>query len=511
MKKLILLTLFSLCIMCINSIEPGIKLGINPERLLIPLSKQKLSINTTQETGATHIDFIGWLNAELSKPNFTFTPLEQKNFNFDFSNKNKIGLSLKNVSSLVDFNYLFQSGFYNIESKGNLTIKDVDATIKLDFTQAESLISKNKIAPLINLNNITLEKVNVTGLNFSHAGGLENATISIFGLLDDTLDSMILKAVPGLITNITEPLNAFINNTLTNLPLEYSMKIPQADSNISIDYSATGSPYIVGRVLQVGLVGGIHPTDNKIISDNKLMVPDVTSTSDKDVKIHLGQYVTDSLFDSLYVMLPGYTIKDEQIKEFKIDFSTWILVVLNSEYLKNYPENQPMGLNIKLGKESEIKFLKDKLNVSLDLEIGFTTTRPEDHILETPLVLNTTISILFTPTVDKNGIFNATYKNEDLKVWAGVKSSFYPVDVDFLNYWIQGILSEPEVAENVRIEINKGIKYINDNYSKYLKIFDISFNEPYISLATNFMDLYETFFIKPVQKENKKFLQFIDL
>lgn len=359
--KIIALTLILLSVLQVSSTKNGIRkipkqeieksglrLVINDEVInivtpkIIPMINDKLA-NFTQVIPDQHMSFnLLILKAQIDITNIKFklNNLTNDNSLIKFGEKNKLLVSLQNITGTGDGNGMLNLGPSHNKMDFKLFIDKLDINLELEISSIESKKEPGKRLPNINLINI---EINID-IDFDISGG-------ILAKMVDMIKYVVLKPITNLvkskIPDMLPDVNTQIEKIISGLPVYFNVY-----KTFFLDLSLVSEPKVSKNNLIVninGLIGDSNFPETMKSHYDLQELKLIPTTQGKQLQLFVTEYFVNTILYTIFTNgMAKIEVNSDLVKSLGVHVDTSLFDVIFNGFSDVYKKDTEVSLNCKL-------------------------------------------------------------------------------------------------------------------------------------------------------------------
>ena len=489
------LGLISVVIFGLVYTSPSIRLSINQDKLndIEKIIINNLLINSSLSIDpfdiVQKIDLFGTFEVNVSYPKLIITKVQNDSVSLQFknstiqSNKNTfILVDAKEIDSVFNLRYKFDSNFYNSEALCNITVSNISAKLNISLFPLQNMYEPYKMGPTANINGFHLPYLPSFSFNCLN----KDNTYQDSSIIQNLFDSYMPFIEKKITKDYFPLLNDYIDNYMKYFHLKQS--VTYKDTQFTGSFSMNEPPIILSspkiqNITLYELSFEFLLSSNKdpsiYIKNESIIIPhvDVDSVGLKDDAAILIINI-DLLSNMMYVLKNSNNLNAYVNSNVTYPFELKIGILADViPQLINFYENYslPMDLNFTCDDYPLITFQEGKINAKLYYIMDIIVQN--EVAISGRIVVNSVFNIEILQGKIKMDIENIIFEEYKL-----LKSKIGEVD-------------EKEVLDNFNeamdlllITINEIIGYVVERI-KIPKIFGINVEKVDCEIGINYMKL----------------------
>jgi len=419
--------------------ESGIR---SLEKEFLPVLMNQTKINLPDNNNKQHLDFIGTVELNITNSVLSFVDVDPERVSVKFGENATIYIDMVNITGMVNFDYVFKSGFYQNTSPGFVKVSNLTLRLVNQLSSQPNEIEPSKLSPAIEIKEVNIESIKVD-INFQNMGNLEK----FIKYLVDNLQSMMVETIKTELKKVLMNTNVEINKGLANIQLHSDI----AGTNVSLDYTLADSPSVYGDLLEVNF----NATIKDKISNTTYEGPLKTIPHIKNTTAPMDGFINQYLFDSIAYILykanqTNYYLSNPLI-------STMSLALVIPELFQHYQAIKTVDIFLQAQESPQLQLTENLTIINLNYDSDFIVNLNETNKV-TAFSANLSLTLNVSASMNQ-GTIKAKIYSININSFNVTNSSIGPInDKDLatnLNGFINGFL---QVIENALNDFVKNIK-----------------------------------------------------
>lgn len=475
--------------------SPSFRFSINQDKLndIEKIIINNILINSSLSVDpfdiVQKIDLFGTVEVNVSYPKLIITKVQNDSVSLQFinstnqSNNNTLILvDAKEIDSVFNFRYKFDSNFYNSEALCNITVSNISAKLNISLFPLQNMYEPYKMGPTANINGFHIPYLP----SFSFNCFKEDNTYQDSSIIQNLFDSYMPFIEKKITKDYFPLLNEYIDNYMKYFHL--SQSVNYEDTKYTGSFSMNDPPIILSDPknqnitlyeISFELLLSSDKDPSLYIRNESIIIPhvDVDAVGLKDDAAILIINI-DLLSNIMYVLKNSYKLNAYVNSNVTYPFELKIGILGDViPQLINYYENYslPMDLNFTCDDYPLITFQEGKINAKLYYIMDIIVQN--EVSISGRIVINSIFNIEILQGKMKMNIENIVFEEYKL-----LKSNIGEVD-------------EKEILDNFNeamdlllITINEIIGYVAEKI-KIPKIFGINVEKVDCEIGNNYMKL----------------------
>lgn len=380
-----------------------------------------------------HLDFLGTIRLNITNCEFLLDGFKGDNVKILFNEPNSVLIYFKNLTGNINFNYSFQSGFYDNTSPGFVNVSNISIEILTDLLSQPNFYEEKKLSPKINITNFQSD-IGGVDVYFNNLGNLEK----IIKYLIDNVQEAFIKLIKEKLSLSSGDINKLINEKLAKLKLEADI----LKTNLTLGYTLSSDPQVFNKNLEFSINSTIVDKNiNETYMGQKYPIPHAQTNSSELLTAYINQNVVESGIFILYKEnKTNYFINSQNISA----LTTLTLGFVIPELYEHYKDTKRVDINLSAEKMPQISFQENSTSIEFDYLTDFIvhlndTLNPPQ--VETAFTADLKININFTILMNE-GLLKAHINQIKINEFNVTNSNIGPIDDKNLPDKLNGFINE---------------------------------------------------------------------